>query len=78
VDLICYGEDGLFAIEVKNSAIVNSADFRGLRAFAQDYPECTRVLLYRGSQRLNRDGVMCWPVSEFLLALDPSSDFPLL
>jgi predicted AAA+ superfamily ATPase len=78
VDLICYGEDGLFAIEIKNSATLNAADFRGLRAFAQDYPECTRVLLYRGSQRLSRDGVLCWPVSEFLLTLHPSSDFPIL
>ena len=25
---------------------------------------------------LVRDGVVCWPVSEFLLGLDPREDFP--
>jgi predicted AAA+ superfamily ATPase len=71
VDLVVYGESGLYAIEVKNSERVKPEDLRGLKAFAEDYPSCQRYLLYRGKDRLLVDGVLCMPCEEFLPALKP-------
>lgn len=41
--------------------------------FADDYPEARTILVYRGRERLARDGVLCIPVEEFLLGLRPGS-----
>jgi len=71
VDFVVYGESGLYALEVKNSGQVRPEDLRGLRAFAEDYPEAQRLLLYRGRERLRRDGVLCVPVEDFLRELIP-------
>jgi uncharacterized protein len=71
VDFVVYGESGFFAIEVKNSGTVRTADLRGLRAFVQDYPECRPLFLYRGSDTLEIDGISCIPVEEFLTRLSP-------
>jgi uncharacterized protein len=71
VDFVIYGADGLFAIEAKNTARMQSQDLRGLRAFREDYPESRAYLLYRGKERLMKDGVLCLPCEEFLLALQP-------
>lgn len=49
VDFVVYGEDGLWAFEVKNGATVRERDLRGLRAFLEDYPEAEARLLYRGT-----------------------------
>ena len=51
-------------------------DFAGLKAFASDYPEARRFMLYRGADRFLRDGVLCLPVEDFLRALDPASGLP--
>ncbi|MGB6450277.1 MAG: DUF4143 domain-containing protein [Steroidobacteraceae bacterium] len=75
VDFVVYGESGLYAIEVKNSRRVDSNDLAALKRFAEDYPQSRRYLLYRGADRLKRDGVLCMPCEEFLLALRPDS-FP--
>ncbi|MCS6243904.1 MAG: hypothetical protein H2172_08635 [Opitutus sp.] len=50
---------------------VRPEDLRGLRAFGEDYPEASRYLLYRGRERIQREGVLCMPIDEFLLALRP-------
>jgi len=71
VDFVIYGETGLFAVEVKNTKAVRSADLRGLKAFGEDYPEASRLLLYRGKDRFVRDGVLCLPCEEFLRGLRP-------
>jgi predicted AAA+ superfamily ATPase len=71
VDFVIYGADGFWAIEVKNSTWVRSADTRALKTFAQDYPECETLLLYRGTDRLQIDGVRCIPVEEFLTQIVP-------
>ncbi len=71
VDFVVYGETHFAAIEVKNSDQVRPADLRGLKAFADEYPECTPWLLYRGADRLEIDGVTCWPVAQFLAQLVP-------
>lgn len=71
VDFVVYGESGLYAIEVKNSRSVAGEALRGLKTFVEDYPQCRPYLLYRGSDRLVRDGVLCMPCEEFLLGLKP-------
>jgi predicted AAA+ superfamily ATPase len=71
VDFVIYGEEGLFAIEVKNAARIHPEDLRGLKSFGQDYPESKAYLLYRGKERLMKDGILCLPCEEFLKALRP-------
>lgn len=75
VDFVVYGEGGLYALEVKNSARVRPEDLRGLKNFGEDFPESRRWLLYRGKERLLRDGILCVPCEEFLLQLKPDG-FP--
>ena len=75
VDFIVYGDAGLFAIEVKNSNRIRPEDLRGLRAFAEDYPQARRYFLYRGVERMLVDGTLCMPCDEFLRTLRPDS-FP--
>lgn len=73
VDFIIYGEEGFWAIEVKNSRKVHKKDLRALNSFVQDYPECTPVLLYRGKETLKINNIRCLPCDAFLKNLTPSS-----
>jgi len=75
VDFVVYGASGLFAVEVKNTDRIRPEDLRGLKSFGEDYPESRRILLYRGKDRLLRDGVLVMPAAEFLPALRPNQ-FP--
>ena len=59
----------------KDSAQVRPEDLRGLKNFGEDFPESHRWLLYRGRERLLRDGILCAPCEEFLLQLKPG-EFP--
>jgi predicted AAA+ superfamily ATPase len=77
VDFILYGEQGFFALEVKNSSIIHSKDLHGLKAFTEDYPEATPVLLYRGKDNLKQNGILCMPVHEFLINLFPKKPLPV-
>ena len=72
VDFVLYGGDGFWAIEVKNTGRIRPQDLRGLRAFGTDYPEASRLLLYRGTEPLLIDGIRCQPVDDFLRQLHPS------
>lgn len=67
-----YGTQQFAAIEVKNSDRVRPADLRGLEAFREDYPECKPLLLYRGADKLEVEGIPCWPVQRFLRELRPA------
>lgn len=69
VDFIVYGKDIFRAIEVKNSIHVHPGDLRPLKAFGEDYPEAERVLIYRGRERLLKDGILIEPCEEFLSRL---------
>jgi predicted AAA+ superfamily ATPase len=71
VDFILYGKDTFLAIEVKNSARVNSKMVKGLMAFKEDYPEAQLLLLYRGEERLLINNILCLPCESFLLGLLP-------
>ncbi len=71
VDFVVYGEDGLWAFEVKNGATVRERDLRGLRAFLEDYPEAEARLLYRGDERLEVRGIRCEPSEAYLAGIRP-------
>jgi len=70
VDFILYGKGLFWAVEVKNGKAVHPQDLRGLKAFGEDYPGAKRFLLYRGSERLVRDGISVVPCADFLLGLE--------
>ncbi|HAS54915.1 MAG: ATPase [Nitrospirae bacterium GWC2_57_13] len=70
VDFIIYGKNVFWAVEVKNGKTVHPQDLRPLKAFGEDYPGAKRFLLYRGSERLVRDGISIVPCADFLLALE--------
>jgi len=76
VDFVVYGEDGLFAFEVKNTARPRPEDLRALEAFKRDYPEAECACLYRGAERLKTGNVLCLPCGEFLSGMKPGN--PLL
>lgn len=76
VDFIVYGEDGFWAIEVKNTSKIRPEDLRSLHAFGEDFPESRCLLLYRGTERLSVDRVICLPCEEFLLRLQPDKPLP--
>ncbi len=72
VDFVLYGENTFWAIEVKNSARINSKMLKGLTAFREDYPEARALLLYRGEERLMINDVLCLPCESFLRGLIPN------
>jgi hypothetical protein len=61
----------MYAIEVKSGAAVRAEDLRGLKSFGQDYPEARLALLYRGKERINKEGILCIPIEEFLCRISP-------
>jgi predicted AAA+ superfamily ATPase len=73
VDFVVYGPETFTAIEVKNTARVRPEDLRGLRAFRADHPQAGAVLLYRGLDRLDLNGVLAVPCEPFLRALTPAT-----
>ena len=66
VDLVAYGNDGLFAIEVKRRRTIRNTDLRGLRRFAADYPMARCVLLFGGDRREFRGRIELHPLAETL------------
>lgn len=74
VDFIIYGEIGFYAIEVKSTHNLNTADFKGLQAFKTDYPESTCILLYTGRIKIMQQGILCVPLSDFLCDLRPNAE----
>ena len=70
-----YGKDVFCALEVKNTAKINTKMLQGLLAFKEDYPEAKILFLYRGRERLKTKGVLCLPVQEFLLNFEPEKPF---
>ncbi len=71
VDFVVYGEDGFWAIEVKNTGKVKDEDLKPLRVFLEEYPEARAIFLYRGKERLKRNGILCMPCEDFLRDLHP-------
>jgi predicted AAA+ superfamily ATPase len=71
VDFVVYGPQGMWALEVKNTATIRPADLRGLKSFRDEYPESRALFLYRGRERLLREGILCLPCGDFLSHLLP-------
>lgn len=76
VDFIVTGPSCFLAIEVKNSATIHPHDLRGLESFCLDYPEAKPLFLYRGKHKLKEKNILCYPVEEYLLQINPSSYLP--
>lgn len=76
VDFVVYGSEVFWAIEVKNTTRVRPEDLRALGRFRADYPECRAFLLYRGRERLVRNGILCLPGEDFLRRLHPAETEP--
>ncbi|MFA5779400.1 MAG: AAA family ATPase [Elusimicrobiota bacterium] len=72
VDFVVYGEKVFWAIEVKNTSRIRPEDLRALKSFKEDYPESTAYFLYRGKERIMKNGILCIPCEEFLLKLHPN------
>lgn len=73
VDFVLYGDSGLYAFEVKGAGRLRGSELDSLREFRKDYPTARCVLLYRGAERLQTDGVLCMNASEFLSGLRPGN-----
>lgn len=73
VDFVLYGKDGIYAIEVKNSRRIRDDDLWPLKAFRQDYPQSKAIFLYRGNERLLKDGILCVSCEEYLRNLKPDA-----
>ncbi len=69
VDFIVYGKDTFWAIEVKSGREAKPEDLRGLKSFAEDFPQAEKFLLYRGKNRLDSGGIKILPCEDFLLTL---------
>ncbi len=76
VDFVVYGRDAFCAVEVKHSSSVRLRDLRALRTFGADYPEAKLRLVYRGTERLDIDGVLCIPCDEYLRRIVPGEELP--
>ncbi len=73
VDFILYGDEGLYAIEVKNSNRIRTGELRPLIEFRKDYPISKTTLLYRGIERMLINDVQCIPCEGFLGKLKPEN-----
>lgn len=66
VDLVLYGKRGLHAFEVKRAARLREEDFRGLRAFREEYPPATTWLAYGGERAYEDNGVRVVPIGDLI------------
>lgn len=72
VDFVIYGPDHFVAIEVKHARHIHTRDLRALKAFREDYPEASAILLHQGKEHLRIDGIDCLPCDPFLRRLNPA------
>lgn len=66
VDIIAYGEKGLYAIEVKRSDRVRKEDLESLKLFKQDYQMAQLHFVYGGDERKVVNDINIWPIEKFL------------
>jgi len=69
VDVIIYGPQIFWAIEIKNSSKFSKSDLSGLESFNEDYPSAECFFLYRGENKEKHGKIKCLPIEEFLLGL---------
>lgn len=69
VDFVLYGPRGLHAIEIKRSNRVTNQSLRGLKSFAEDYPEAKLHLLFLGTHKEYHGNITAIPFEKALLEL---------
>lgn len=69
VDFVVYGENGLFAFELKSSSYIERKDFRGLKIFKQDYPIAKCYLVYGGDREEVFDDMHAVPAKSIFFKL---------
>ena len=72
VDFIIYGEEGFWAIEVKNTQNIRGNELRPLKTFHKDYPECNPLFVYRGNEKRLIGNILCLPCETFLKNIKPN------
>lgn len=70
VDFVVYAADAFAAIEVKRKRTIVSHDLNGMRAFASEYPEAMKIVLYGGDHREVIDGIQLIPLAKALPVLE--------
>lgn len=65
VDLVLYGEKGLFAFEFKYGKKISKQDLKGLKAFYQEYPTAQCYLLYMGDHTEYVGNITIAPYEKF-------------
>jgi len=73
VDFVVYGKLGFWAIEVKNTKRIHPQDLRPLKEFLSDYPMAKGILLYRGTEKIMHDNILCISCEKFLKSLKPNN-----
>ena len=69
VDFIVYGDNGLFAFELKHRDHVKPKDFTGLKAFKKEYPMAQCYLVHAGEEKAIFGDITSLPIKEALLTL---------
>ncbi len=59
----------IYAFEIKRSAKISKKDLKGLKEFAQDYPQAKLYCLFLGSHKEYHDGITVMPFQEALQEL---------
>jgi hypothetical protein len=63
-------QDVLVAIEVKGTAFPDSSDLKGLKAFAEDFPNARRILVCNTAlSAIRKDGVEIMTAQDFFSEL---------
>ena len=76
MDFVLCGPGVFWALEVKHTGRVRTADLRSLRRFRADYPEAECRFACLGAERLDIGGIQCLPVGELLSAVIPGKPLP--
>ncbi len=67
VDLIIESSKGLMACEIKAKEVIHSQDVKGLKKFAEDYPNAQLICISLASHRYDlEEKIQVWPWREFL------------
>ena len=69
VDFIVYGENGLFAFELKSTRHIRNKDLSSLKIFKTDYPIARCYLIYTGDHAEQRGDIRILPIRDALLQL---------
>ena len=66
VDFILYGENGLYAFEIKRATIITPKMLSSLKIFAKDYPMTKLYLIYGGNHREYHGNITAIPIFDAL------------